>query len=561
MPWEEVKKEKRTTIQEKREGFNRRKLLFGLSITAVLIIVAILAPPKIFKRGTLDNLVSPDGRISVAVMPFQNMTNDSTKNDWQNWIQDILITYLSNSGELKVRQSRMINSYMQDKGLTNYASITRSVASSISQKLESNVLVYGNIMQYGATIRLNTQLINSKTEEVIKSFQVEAPAREEMVVPLMDSLSTQVNNFLIISILKKKVLGAWRTLISTNSPEAYKYFTLAINAHFEKNDFNEAIKLFMEAIRIDSNFFMAKIQLAASYRALGNINEAKKWILQVYEKRDQMPPLYNFAITLEYAIMFETPYEEIKYAKLYLDLDDQNTMYWWQLGNAYAYMYQYDKAIPAFEKGLEIHKKRGTKPTFRGYYSSLGIAYHKIGKYKKEKKLYKEAEQVFPDFPGTIVRQAVLALAERDEMTANRYIEKLKSIGKDKSWTEAVITTSLAGIYSEANLLDKAEEYYRKALALEPENLGRMNTLAYFLIDKDRSINEGLELVDKALESDPVSYKYLHTKGWGLYKQGKYKEALEILQKCWDIIVQELGYDHEVFLHFEEAKKAVAGQK
>jgi len=274
-----------------------------------------------------------------------------------------------------------------------------------------------------------------------------------------------------------------------------------------------------------------------------------------------MPPLYNFAITLEYAIMFETPYEEIKYAKLYLDLDDQNTMYWWQLGNAYAYMYQYDKAIPAFEKGLEIHKKRGTKPTFRGYYSSLGIAYHKIGKYKKEKKLYKEAEQVFPDFPGTIVRQAVLALAERDEMTANRYIEKLKSIGKDKSWTEAVITTSLAGIYSEANLLDKAEEYYRKALALEPENLGRMNTLAYFLIDKDRSINEGLELVDKALESDPVSYKYLHTKGWGLYKQGKYKEALEILQKCWDIIVQELGYDHEVFLHFEEAKKAVAGQK
>ena len=27
-----------------------------------------------------------------------------------------------------------------------------------------------------------------------------------------------------------------------------------------------------------------------------------------------------------------------------------------------------------------------------------------------------------------------------------------------------------------------------------------MNTLAYFLIDKDRNINEGLELVDKAIE-------------------------------------------------------------
>ncbi len=27
-----------------------------------------------------------------------------------------------------------------------------------------------------------------------------------------------------------------------------------------------------------------------------------------------------------------------------------------------------------------------------------------------------------------------------------------------------------------------------------------MNNLAYFLIDKDRNINEGLELIDKALE-------------------------------------------------------------
>jgi len=70
------------------------------------------------------------------------------------------------------------------------------------------------------------------------------------------------------------------------------------------------------------------------------------------------------------------------------------------------------------------------------------------------------------------------------------------------------------------------------------------------------NIEEGLELIEKALESDPERYIYLDTKGWGLYKQGKYEEALEVLEKSWEL---KPRYNHEIFLHLEEAKKAVAG--
>ena len=108
-----------------------------------------------------------------------------------------------------------------------------------------------------------------------------------------------------------------------------------------------------------------------------------------------------------------------------------------------------------------------------------------------------------------------------------------------------------------ADMPDKAEPYYRKALALEPDNLGRMKDLAYLLIDKDLSISEGLELIEKVLEARPDAFRSLDCKGWGLYKQGKYKEALEILQKSWDLRIQNAVYDHEAFLHLEAAKKAV----
>jgi uncharacterized protein (TIGR02145 family) len=74
-------------------------------------------------------------------------------------------------------------------------------------------------------------------------------------------------------------------------------------------------------------------------------------------------------------------------------------------------------------------------------------------------------------------------------------------------------------------------------------------------------IDEGLQLVDTALKLVPENYNFLHIKGWGLYKQGKYQEAVEILQKSWDIRREKAVYNHEAFLHLEAANKAVANQK
>jgi hypothetical protein len=105
MPWEEIKKEKRITGQERPAGFNKRKLLSGIIVAAVLLgIAAILIYPKLFKRDTLGNLRS-SREIVVVVMPFENLTNDTTWNVWQKPIQEILTNSLTNSEELTVRQT------------------------------------------------------------------------------------------------------------------------------------------------------------------------------------------------------------------------------------------------------------------------------------------------------------------------------------------------------------------------------------------------------------------------------------------------------------------------
>lgn len=260
-----------------------------------------------------------------------------------------------------------------------------------------------------------------------------------------------------------------------------------------------------------------------------------------------------------YAAFFETVYEEIKNWSLIIEYDDQMPVPYSNLAGPYESLHQYEKAISLREKELEIYDKWDSKPRWSVSYGSLGRLYHLTGQYRKEKKLYRKAEQYFPDDYSLLYRQAVLALAEENTDVANQYIEKFISARRIRGVSEAAITSNLAAIYSEAGILDKAEEFYRKVVSMIPENPSAINNLAWFLIDNDLNIGEGLEIVDKVLgEKGPDYYIFLDTKGWGLYKMGRYEEALEILQKSWDLIPYH--YDHEIYLHLEAAKKAVANQ-
>jgi tetratricopeptide (TPR) repeat protein len=546
--------EDKQIMEEKPARFKKIRLS-GVLITTILIIFTILAYPKLFNRNRLLRMRSSDGRISVVVMPFQNMTNDTTWNVWQDGIQNELITSLTNSEELKVRQTESINNLIQSKGFTNYASITPSIASDLSRKMDANVFIHGSIKQVGNIVRVNAQLIDSKTEEVYKSFQKDGSA--DKILNIIDSLSVAVKNFLIISKLEKEASFDFQHYASTNSPEAYKYFTYGNNAFF-KRDWANAATMFSHAIDIDSNLTLAALMLSFSYSNQGYISDAKKWCLKAYEKREQMSNGGKTFTNWGYSLLFETPFEQIKNLKELQEIDDQVPSTNYLLADAYFRLYQYDKAIPELEKSLEIYKKWDSKPMWVLNYTDLGTMYHETGQYKKERKLYRKAEKDFPDDPLLIRRRAILALTERDTVEANGYIKKYVSLLKDRSFPDAVIANNLGVMNEEAGIPDIAEEYYRKALSLDPENPFRMNNLAYFLINKDKNINEGMELVDRALKINPDSFYILDTKGWGLYKQGKYKEALVFLNKCWDL---RPLYDRELYLHLQEAKKAAEGQK
>jgi tetratricopeptide (TPR) repeat protein len=548
------------TIMPIRTKTRSKNLIPALVIGLAIFLTGIFIYGRLFTQNRLEILRTSGERITVAVMPFQNMTTDYAWDVWQDGIQDILITSLSNSRELVVRQVESVNRLIQSNGVSNnYATLTPSVASKISKKLDADVFVCGNMKKAGPVLRVYAQLIDSKTRVVYQSFQIEGQFNEEMIFSLADSLAILVRDYLVVTELKKELPSHSRQLVSTNSPEAFRYFILGRNEFF-KREYETARNWFFKALALDSNFVATINMISLSYGNENDWGQAKKWSLTAYEKRDQMPLMQKINTNRIYSSYFETPYETISYLKQMLELDDQNTSALYNLGNEYNRLKQYDQAIPVLEKCLQITKKQGLKPDWANDYIVLGRAYHNTGQFKKEKKLYEEAVKHFPDDIYLVRSRWVLATVTGDKANANKLYDIALSHFRRASNPEAFNSSIYAHACEDAGLLQEAEENFRKALSLDPENPIFFNALAYLLINRELSIDEGMELIEKALEMRPDNYIYLHTKGLGFYKQGKFQEALDVLQKSWDLRRERAIYNHEAFLNLEEAKKAVLNQ-
>ncbi|MBN1790869.1 MAG: tetratricopeptide repeat protein [Bacteroidales bacterium] len=83
----------------------------------------------------------------------------------------------------------------------------------------------------------------------------------------------------------------------------------------------------------------------------------------------------------------------------------------------------------------------------------------------------------------------------------------------------------LAESYERKGQYEKSEESFKKALSIDPENLGISNNYAYYLALRSKNMKYARLLSKKTIEAEPDNSTYLDTYGWILYKMGKLKGA------------------------------------
>lgn len=89
-------------------------------------------------------------------------------------------------------------------------------------------------------------------------------------------------------------------------------------------------------------------------------------------------------------------------------------------------------------------------------------------------------------------------------------------------------------------------EDYDSVLAYSPLDVMAMNNYAYYLSLEDRDLNRALEMSHKTIEADPLNATYLDTYAWILFRMGRYKDALQYLEKALQYLEEENAdiYEH-----------------
>jgi len=544
--------------QEARDS-DRRKLRASDIVIAVLIIaVGILIYPRIFHSDDLKDVRDREGKISIAVMPFENLSGDTLFNIWQGGIQNLLISTLSNSSDLNVRKYQAVNELLDQKKEINRSSLSTSFAGDVAHKLDSRTFILGNILKAGEKIRINAQLVDTDSEEIYKSYQIDGDSENDFFM-LADSLSTMVRNYMEI----KKISDAYNAPEIqgnqlTNSSEAFKNYIRGWDA-FKYIELESAVDWFSKAVAADSSFTQAYVFNAYASLMNGRDEQAKKWCHLAIKMNEGLPDEESILLGHLNAYFNETPYEEIKYAKQLIEFDELNPLYWHLLGFAYYKLYEYADAAKSWEQVFKIHEKWGTDYSNPYIYFLMGDAYHQLGEHEKEEKILALGNRINPNAIMIQQHQAICALTHGETQKAKDIIAEYKSIRSNVLYcTEAMIATGLGEIYAEAGMLEEAEAQYRETLKLEPDNLYWVRNFAWFLIDNEINIEEGLQLTERILSLYPNYWPSLDAKGWALYKQGKTEEALALLKDAWE---RKVVYSHRGYLHIQEVEKALEKQK
>src|SRR6201981_2240807 len=219
---------------------------------------------------------------SIAVLPFENLSDEKENTYFADGIQDDVLTNLSKIGDLKVISRTSVMPYR------GKASNVRE----IGKALGVGTLLEGSVRRIGNRVRVNVQLINTENDQHIWA--------EDYDRDLTDVFAIQTD-------LAQKIAGELQAKLSpsekaqferkpTENGEAYLAFVQAHNLSCAFEDFDklkQGEQLFERAIELDPNFALA----------IARYSQLESWILHTFDptqaRREKARALAERALQLQ----------------------------------------------------------------------------------------------------------------------------------------------------------------------------------------------------------------------------------------------------------------------
>ena len=123
----------------------KRKLMVSDAIIGVLLVaVIVLAYPRIFKKDKFENIRDNDGKISIAVMPFENLTGDTAMNYFQRGLSSIISNGLGSSSELTVCDDQTMFEILSSINPVSTAGFSPSLSKEVAKRVKARTYISGS---------------------------------------------------------------------------------------------------------------------------------------------------------------------------------------------------------------------------------------------------------------------------------------------------------------------------------------------------------------------------------------------------------------------------------
>ena len=219
---------------------------------------------------------------SIAVLPFQNLSDDPQNAYFADGIQDDVLTSLSKIGDLRVISRTSVMQY-RDK-----AANVRDIGKALGV---SNVLE-GSVRRAGNKVRVNVQLIDANSDEHVWANDYDRDVTD--VFAIQSDLAQK-----IAEALQAKLSPGEKSMMErkpTENGEAYLAFVQAHNlscAFEDLEKLKQSEQLYARAIELDPNFALA----------IARYSQLESWLLhegdRAPERRDKARTLAERALQLQ----------------------------------------------------------------------------------------------------------------------------------------------------------------------------------------------------------------------------------------------------------------------